>query len=87
MILRRTRSGSAAFIAFSCLAAGAAGQTIAGKAAALDTVRQYALRYTASLPNYTCTQSTRQMITRPVFLAGGPPGLPVRVDVIEEQLS
>ncbi len=87
MILRRTRSASAAFIAFSCMAAVAAGQTVAQKAAALDTVRQYALSYTASLPNYTCTQSTRQTITRPVFLAGGPPGPPLRMDLIEEQLS
>src|ERR1035441_7051416 len=89
MILLRTRSASAAFIAFSCMAATAAAQTLTvdQKAAALDTVRQYAQGYTASLPNYTCTQSTRQMITRPVFLAGGPPGPPLRVDLIEEQLS
>ncbi len=87
MILRRTRSASAAFMAFSCMAAIAAGQTLEQKAAALDTVREYARTYTASLPNYTCTQSTRQIITRPVFLAGGPPGSPLRMDLIEEQLS
>ena len=88
MILRRTCSGSAAaFIAFSWMAAAAAGQTADQKAAALDTVREYVRTYTASLPNYTCTQSTRQMITSPVFLAGGPSGRALRVDLIEEQLS
>ncbi len=86
MILRSTRSVSAALIAFS-MAMVAAGQTVERKAAALDTVREYARSYTASLPNYTCTQSTRQVITRPVLLAGGPPGSPLRIDLIEEQLS
>jgi VWFA-related protein len=61
--------------------------TAADKAAALDTVRAYALSYTASLPNYTCTQSTRQVITKPSVLAGGPLGSAIRVDLLEEQLS
>jgi VWFA-related protein len=90
-----TRSGSAALLALSCIAAGAAVQaaspgasmTVAEKAAALDTVREYARSYTASLPNYTCTVSTRQMFTRAVGLVGGPLGSPFRIDVIEEQLT
>jgi hypothetical protein len=93
MILR-IRPGTAAFIAVSCLACAAgqaappgAAPTVAQRTAAIDTVRQYARTYTASLPDYTCTQSTRQTITQPVFLAGGPPGFPLRVDQIEEQLS
>ncbi len=89
MNLLRTRSGSSAFIALTCIAAGAAGQTLdpAQRAAALDTVRAYALSYTASLPNYTCTQSTRQVITKPSGLVGGPIASAIRVDLLEEQLS
>ncbi len=61
--------------------------TAAQRAAAIDTVREYARSYIASLPNYTCTVSTRQMTTMPAALAGGPPGFPLQIDVIEEQLS
>lgn len=61
--------------------------TVEQRGAALDTVRVYARSYTASLPNYTCTQSTRQTITRPAKLVGGPLGSPLRADSIEEQLS
>jgi len=57
------------------------------QAAALNAVREYARTYTASLPNYTCIQSTRQLLTRPAALAGGPIGRPSRIDLIEEQLS
>jgi VWFA-related protein len=59
----------------------------AEQSVALEAVREYARRYTASLPNYTCTQLTRQTMTAPNELAGGPPGAPMRDDVIEEQIS
>jgi VWFA-related protein len=59
----------------------------AEQSAALNTVREYALSYTRSLPNFTCIQSTRQMMTRPALLGVGKPGLPISVDLIEEQLS
>ena len=76
-------------MALSCIAAARAATslTVAQKAAALDTVREYARSYTASLPNYTCTVSTRQIFTRPVGLVGGPLGSPFRIDIVEEQLN
>jgi hypothetical protein len=53
--------------------------TVAQPAAALDAIRQYALSYTKNLPNYTCTQTTRQAVLRGM--------LPPPMEVIEEQLS
>jgi hypothetical protein len=53
----------------------------AEQTAAIQAVREYSLSYTKRLPNYTCTQTTRQTI-RP---AGLNPS--VRTAVIEEQLS
>jgi hypothetical protein len=53
--------------------------------AAIAAVRDYALSYTKSLPNYTCTQTTQQTI-RPAALNPGL-GRSVRTKVIEEQLS
>lgn len=51
----------------------------AEQTAAIAAVRDYALSYTKSLPNYTCKQTTRQTTQ--------PPGLFVRATDIEEQLS
>jgi len=57
--------------------------TPAEPSAIIEKVRDQALSYTRQLPNYICTQRTRQMIQRPVVgqaLRGG-------VDLIEEQVS
>jgi hypothetical protein len=51
-------------------------QTAVERTAAIEAVREYSLNYTKRLPNYTCTQTTRQTI-RPY----------VRTTDIEEQLS
>ncbi len=61
--------------------------SVAGQSVALHRAREYAQNYTARLPNYTCTQVTRQMMTRASGLVGGPVGSAYRVDVIEEQIS
>jgi VWFA-related protein len=57
------------------------------QATAINAVREYALSYTRNLPNYTCIQATRQTMTAPAAVLGGPPGFPLRMDRIEEQLS
>jgi hypothetical protein len=57
--------------------------TPAEQAAVIEKVRDQALSYTRQLPNYVCTQRTRQMIVRPVVghaLGDG-------VDLIEEEIS
>jgi len=57
--------------------------TSAEQAAVIEKVRDQALSYTRQLPNYICTQRTRQIIQRPVVgetLRGG-------MDLIEEQVS
>src|SRR5580692_2066695 len=54
--------------------------TPAEQKAAIHAVREYALSYTKRLPNYTCSQTTKQTLTRP-------PGRLLRSTVIEEQLS
>ena len=71
---------NAIFCALLFIAGGAFGQTGNSKAPLIAAVREYALSYTKRLPNYTCTQTTRQTVTRP-------PGRLVRASVIEEQLS
>jgi hypothetical protein len=53
------------------------------QASALKAIREYALSYTRNLPNYTCTQTTRQTVARQEF---GPIPRP-KTGVIEEQLS
>ena len=55
----------------------------ADQAAAISAVREYALRYTRRLPDYTCMQTTRQIIARESF---GPILHPV-TDLVEDQLS
>lgn len=78
---------SAIFWALIFMAASASGQTASSKgsptaaeqAAALSAIREYALSYTRSLPNYTCTQTTQQTII--------PSRARARTDFIEEQLS
>jgi hypothetical protein len=57
--------------------------TAAEQGTALKAIREYALSYTRNLPNYTCTQTTRQTVARQEF---GPIPRP-RTNVIEEQLS
>jgi hypothetical protein len=54
--------------------------TPAEQSAVIEKVRDHALSYTRQLPNYICTQRTRQMIQRAVIRQG-------RVDLIEEQVS
>jgi hypothetical protein len=72
----------ATFCAFLLIGGCAPGQTLSPveQKAAIRAVREYALSYTKRLPNYTCTQTTRQTLTRP-------PGRLLRASVIEEQLS
>ncbi len=57
--------------------------TAAEQSAVIEKVRDHALTYTRQLPNYICTQRTRQMIRRAVvgqpFIGG--------MDLIEEQVS
>lgn len=63
----------------------AEGKLSAGEqAAAIQAVRDYALRYTKSLPNYTCTLTTREVANPPN--AGNKSVEPVLTKV-EEQLS
>jgi hypothetical protein len=71
---------SAAFCALLLITGSAFGQTLSPveQKAAIGAVRDYALSYTNRLPNYTCTQRTRQTLR--------PPGL-LRTRVVEEQLS
>jgi hypothetical protein len=57
--------------------------TPAEQAAVIEKVREHALNYTKQLPNYICTQRTRQLIQQPETsgrLCGG-------LDLIEEQIS
>jgi hypothetical protein len=57
--------------------------TRAEQSAVMEKVRDHALSYTKQLPNYICTQRTRQIIQRPESsgrLRGG-------TDLIEEQVS
>lgn len=55
----------------------------AEQAAAIEAVRQYALSYTKSLPNYTCTLTTTH-ISRPPNAVNNPS---LESTVIEEQLN
>jgi hypothetical protein len=57
--------------------------TPAGQAAVVEKVRDHALSYTKELPNYICTQRTRQMIKQGTVLGQLRTGL----DLIEEQIS
>jgi hypothetical protein len=80
-------AASAIYRALIFMAASALGQTAASKssptaaeqAAALSAIREYALSYTRSLPNYTCTQTTQQTVI--------PSATRGRTAFIEEQLS
>lgn len=76
------------FLLLTSLPASAAGPKLTPdeQAAALTRVREYARNYIASLPNYTCIQTTQQTMTAP-FRPGVVPGTPLRTDVIEEQIS
>lgn len=72
---------TATFSALIFTAGCAFGQTLspAEQKAAIGAVREYALSYTKRLPNYTCTQTTKQTVTRAARV--------LRATVIEEQLS
>jgi hypothetical protein len=59
--------------------------TVAEPAAALQAIREYALNYTKNLPNYTCTQTTRQSVLREQQV--GLRMVPPTMELIEEQLS
>jgi hypothetical protein len=65
---------------YALVQTGQGAPTAAEPAAALDAIRQYALSYTKNLPNYTCTQTTHQIVLR--GLLPPPP-----MELIEEQLS
>jgi hypothetical protein len=67
---------------FGIVAGAALAQTAAEQAAALQAIREYALNYTKNLPNYTCTQTTRQNIDRETFGR-----TQFGTDVVEEQLT
>ncbi len=69
------------FCAFILVAGSAFGQSLnpAQQTAAIQAVREYALTYTKALPNYTCTQITREEIVQ------YPPA--IESNLIEEQLS
>jgi hypothetical protein len=77
-------------IALVCWAGAAFGQTgnpkrpstPAEQSAVIEKVREQALNYTRQLPNYICTQRTRQLVQRELFgqMRGGG-------DLIEEQVS
>jgi hypothetical protein len=71
----------AIFCAFLFVTGSAFGQSgnSAEQKAAIRAVREYALSYTKRLPNYTCTQTTRQTMSRA--------GRFLRATDIEEQLS
>lgn len=57
--------------------------TPAERSAVIEKVRAYALGYAKNLPNFTCTQTTRQMMARESFGKMLPPA----GNVIEEQVS
>jgi hypothetical protein len=80
--MTRTAISFALLFMTGLAAAQAAPPTAAEQTAALDAIRQYALSYTKNLPNYMCTQTTREAVFRGV-LGPGQPGS----GVIEEQLS
>jgi len=54
------------------------------QATVLGAIREYALNYTRSLPNYTCTQVIRRESTTTF---GNPPVTIPQADLIEEELS
>ena len=56
--------------------------TAAEQATALNAIREYALSYSRNLPNYTCTQTTRQIVLREALVRIVP-----TMELIEEQLS
>jgi hypothetical protein len=79
---------TAACFAVLCVAGFAPAQiapsSAAGQAAALNAIREYALSYTKRLPDYTCTQTTRQTTVLLDRFARRPSS---GTDLIEEQLS
>lgn len=58
--------------------------TASEQATALGAIREYAMNYTKSLPNYTCTQVIRRESTTTL---GKPPVSISQTDLIEEELS
>jgi hypothetical protein len=83
---RRAISFALIFMAGSALGQAAPSKgflTTAEQATALQAIREYALSYTRNLPDYTCTQITRQTVSREEF--GRIPRQ--MTDLIEEQLS
>lgn len=60
----------------------AAGLAWAQEPPAVDAIRQYALNYSQSLPDYTCLQETKRIAT-----GGDLPLGKVNTDTIEEELS
>lgn len=72
----------------------AAGLARAQEPRAVGTVRQYALNYSQSLPDYTCVQETRRIVTtasRPVGKQSKNGTLTIpessKADAIEEEIS
>jgi hypothetical protein len=87
---RNTIAGPLVLVAGYALIQTGLGQTAPSKdslsaaeqAAALHAIREYALNYTRSLPNFTCTQTTRQNTDRQTFGRIQPV-----TELIEEQLT
>jgi len=70
------------FVYWAGIALAQRPSTPAEQAAVIEKLRDHALSYTRQLPNYICTQRTRQMIQREIFGQLGGSG-----DLIEEQVS
>ncbi len=81
-----TRTGAffAALFMTGIAAAQTAPRSAAEQATVINAIQEYALSYTKSLPNYTCTQTTKQITARLDPLTGKPSS---GTSVIEEQLS
>jgi len=79
----------AAFFFLIVFAGSARGQRLTAdeQAAALTRLREYGRSYSASLPNYTCIQTTQQTMSTFGGGTGIIPGISVHTDVIEEQIS
>ena len=75
---------SFALLFMAGLAAAQVAPPNAEQAKALNAIREYALNYTKRLPDYTCTQTTKQTSTRLDRFNRRPSS---QTDLIEEQLS
>lgn len=82
--MTRTATSFAVLFLAGFASAQIAPPSAAEQATALNAIREYALSYTKRLPNYTCTQTTRQTTARLDPFTGKPS---FGTDVIDEQLT